>query len=633
MDRRRFLRIAGTTGAGVLALSVVPGFLVKGRRARADAFLWSDPDTWGGRVPGPGDVAMIMGQTVILDVDARVAGLIIEMDAALEFDPGSSRTLTSTGNVVVDGRFQMRPSNGKVVHTLLFEGVDESSFVGGGHEVLDSDVGLWVRHMGVLDIVGTPKRAWSRATGAVSPGAQSIVLQDQPRGWRKGDEVAVAPTATGDYEGFEVLKVASVKQSTKTVTFTASITNDHPAVTLPDGRVMTAEVMNLTRNTRIEGTPGGRAHVHLMPEGPQVIRNLQLRHLGPRKSSQAEPVLGRYGLHFHEAGDGSRGSVVAGVVARDLGNHAFVPHESHGITFRNCVAFQVGEDPYWWDRLKEGVAKSVDLRPEDFSQTHNAKFVRCVAADVYDYPAAGGTNAEREGFLHNFGLNNSAVDCAVVGVTASNRASGYFWPAQVQGMGSAAVWRHENCLAHNVRGDGFGVWQISPDVHVIDRATVYRVEVGFSHGSYVNVYNYRDGVAYETSADAMELHASGGESLVDSTVEQRWDRMIFDPAGGAYAVSIGKHSLPGIRPGILEECQLQGYGSAPVLINERSSDPFSRGGSFDFIRCTAQGRDLEATDFVVEDIHPVSVMRVQRRDGTAFQITRAGVKNIDAFDD
>src|SRR3989338_10373715 len=60
-------------------------------------------------------------------------------------------------------------------------------------------------------------------------------------------------------------------------------------------------------------------------------------------------VLGRYALHFHMSGENNRGVVVEGVVARDIGSHAFVPHASHGITFRDTLSYNTAETPYWWD--------------------------------------------------------------------------------------------------------------------------------------------------------------------------------------------------------------------------------------------------------------------------------------------
>ena len=52
---------------------------------------------------------------------------------------------------------------------------------------------------------------------------------------------------------------------------------------------------------------------------PQALAHTEIRHVAPG-------AIGRYGLHFHLCADGSRGSVVEGVVIRDAESHAFVPH-------------------------------------------------------------------------------------------------------------------------------------------------------------------------------------------------------------------------------------------------------------------------------------------------------------------
>ena len=154
--------------------------------------MWSDPATWGGSVPGPGQVATVSG-LVVLDVDAVVGGVVVEPGAQLVFTPGRSVTLTSTGNVTVRGTLTMRPATAQAVHRILFSGVQEAAFVGGGVEPLASDVGLWIMDPGVLDVAGSPKRAWTRAGATVAAGATTVRLTEDPDGWLVGDEVAVDP--------------------------------------------------------------------------------------------------------------------------------------------------------------------------------------------------------------------------------------------------------------------------------------------------------------------------------------------------------------------------------------------------------------------------------------------------------
>jgi hypothetical protein len=571
---------------------------------------------------------VITGGTVLLDMNARVDGVVIQRGATLAFPSGSDRTLTTTGNVVLHGNLRMRPSGPRILHRLRFVGIDERRFRGGGEAVLGTDVGVWVRSRGKLDLAGSPKLAWTRAAGSVARGAVTIRLRGKPDGWRVGDEIAVVPTAPGDSDGFEIRRLRSVNHAAATVRLSQPLARDHPRAVLPNGRVMTAEILNLTRNVRIEGTPGGRAHMHIISDRRQTIRHVGLRHMGPRTRGGLDPVAGRYAMHFHLAHNGPRGTRVEGVVGRDMGNRVFVPHASHGITFRRCIAYNVAETPFWWDRLKEGRRDGPDVEARDFSLTHGCVWDRCVAANVN--AVRGGSSESVEGFLHNFGRRNAALGCVAVGVRAPNTATGYFWPAQVQGLGDNAVWRHEDCVAHNIEREGFTVWQISPDVHIVDRPVIYRTPIGIEHGAYRNVYHYRDGVCHETSTTALELVASGGTDR-DGDAEQRWVRMYFDAAGGPNAIFIRKHPLAGSRPGVLIDCVLMGHTQAAVRIDEETFDQFSRGGSYDFVRCLVGDRDLEPNDIDVVDLHVTSAIRVQRRDRTAFRVTTTGIEVIPPF--
>ena len=294
--------------------------------------------------------------------------------------------------MVVEGRLVMRPASAEVDHLLVFQGVDEGRMVGGGMDVVKADVGLWVMGAGTLDLAGTARRAWTRLTGAVAAGTTRLALQDAPTGWRPGDELLVAPTLAPDqpdnWKAYSAAKVRSV--SGRNVTLDRPTSFAHPAVDVVtdagSGRVQTAEVLNLTRNVRIEGTPGHRSHVFVRSSSPQKVKGVAIRHMGPRKKAEefTELVLGRYGLHLHMCGDGSRGSEVEGVVIRDTGSHTFVPHLSNGIAFRDCISHNTFEDAFWWDGAP-------DTRTPG-SPSHDILYERCVASLVqYDPPFRGFT--------------------------------------------------------------------------------------------------------------------------------------------------------------------------------------------------------------------------------------------------
>jgi hypothetical protein len=449
----------------------------------------SDPSVAVSTSPrGPGaaptnDVLVVRGKMVLRN-SRSVAGVVIEPGGELTFHPGRDVTLRSTGNVVVRGRLTMRPRDARTLHRIIFTGVNESEFVGGGMDVLDSDVGLWVMGRGALDIAGSRRRAWTRATGSIGAGDTTIDLEHDPVGWRAGDEIAIAPTgqpSNGHETQFDVIPVASV--SGRTVRLRRGTSFAHPAVPTATGPTLTAEVMNLTRNVRIEGTPGGRSHVFVRSARRQRVAHAAMRHVAPG-------VLGRYGLHFHHAEDGTRRSVVDSVVVRDAGGHAFVPHWSHGITFRSCISYDTQDVAYWWD-LPDA--------------THDALYQDCVAAIVR--PVQGDGGQRLSAFSMNRGDGNVARGCVAVGVQGSKSASGYHWPEDSEPDGTG-VWTFVDNVAHNNRVNGIFTWQNDESRHVIDRFTAYRNGgFGIEHGAYFNRYQYKNSLLVGNGGGGVLNHA------------------------------------------------------------------------------------------------------------------------------
>ena len=383
-SRRHVLR-------GSVAVAAAGGVVVAAGRTSAVGSeslpAWSDPATWGtSGVPRSGSL-VVVDFPVLLDQDVDLAGLHIECGGHVVVDPSRSVTIRTTGNVEVCGLLEMRPASPQVEHLLRFDGIDESRFVGGGMKVLASDVGLWIHGTGRLDLHGSVRTPWVRAAGALAAGDRTIRLRTEPVGWRVGDELVITPTGSPvdsrQAERFDAAKITSIAGSV--VTLAAALRFGHGQVAVGDGHVLTAEVMNLTRNVRIEGTPGGRTHTMAMHvTEPSEVRFAAFRHFGPRQADgqYTEKVLGRYGFHWHMCEDGSRGSLLEGVVMRDGGNHAYVPHLSHGVTLRSCISYDTVETPYWWDL-------PADTRAI-FEPTHDTTFDSCIAAKVVSDPAFRG---------------------------------------------------------------------------------------------------------------------------------------------------------------------------------------------------------------------------------------------------
>lgn len=552
------------------------------------ASAWSDPATWGGTVPGPADVARI-DRVVLLDVDATVAGVRIEPAGALVFPPSASRSLETTGNVVVLGRLEMRPSAAPVVHRLAFAGVNEASFVGGGVAVLPTDVGLWVMDQGVLDLAGTAKLGWARAAAAVQEGAATVDVAEDPTGWAVGDRIVLTPTASptvgGHAEAYDDVTIAAI--AGRRVTLASPTRFAHPAVEVAPGRRFTAEILNLTRNVRIEGGPAGRSHVFVHSTRPQTVKHAALAHLGPRRGAgeAATFVPGRYAVHFHLAEEGSRGSVIEGTVAHDCGSHVFVSHFSHGITWRDCVSHQTLEEPYWWDPRSE---------TEPALPANDIIYDRCVASLVQ---SGSNQRFRLSGFFLGAGSGSIARGCVAVGVLGKSDGSGFHWPSASRGL-----WVFEDCVGHNMQRNGIFVWQNTPDAHVVTRFVGYHNGgFGIHHGAYLNRYEYRDAVLYGNLDGALNIKAMSNAKAG----ALRFVGVRCDGAGlSDFAVVIDNHILPSKLPAVLSRCSFTGYRIAAVR--------FAGGGKgdphlFDLVDCTYDG-----TAFRLDDGVPAaSVIRVQ----------------------
>ncbi len=640
-----------------------------------------------------GAVAAFASATTVLRGDVSYPnGFTVPAGEVWEFDPTVSTTVTVGANVVVYGTLRMRPASPSVVHRLRFTGVDESAFVGGGLEVLDSDVGLWVMGAGRLDLQGTPKRAWTRTGWDPS--------------WRDTDEVRIAPFAAGDFggDGFRrysrgravpsvVVKmpgrlprlagrnryetaalvardgfgggvervyvatgldfpdalagaaVAGALGAPLLLTDRGSLpgaTRDAlaaldpseivvlggtaavspgvegaigslvPSATTSEDRTLAPEILNLTRNVKIEGASTGRAHVLIRSSSPQTVRFVEIRNMGARRAQggATEGVLGRYGLHFHRCGDGSRGSLVEGVVVAQAGNHAFVPHSSHGITFRDCIAYDVFEDAYWWD---------VKNRTDDLV------WDSCVAALVRDDPPFRGFRLT--GFLLGHGDRLTVTSCVAVAVQGSKNAAGFGWPEFTGGARDEngdlleGIWRFSDNVAHNNKVNGIFVWQnTSAAGHLVSDSVLYRNgKSGIEHGAYINRYEYRRLVLWENGLDDDAM----GAQIIQHAQLDGLEFSDIVTLGAPRSVLAVAHRGGQARTRYLRNR----FGDRQkVVVREFEGSRGFNPGWYEFVDC-----GVEPDDVVVESAVPGMVLRSQNG-GTAFQVAADGqVRPIPPF--
>jgi hypothetical protein len=527
MNRRKFLVGVAASGAGIVLTA------------------WSAPP---GCTPPAGAPSRVLrgdyprGFTVPAGKTWGIAGLV-----------------TTPANVVVRGRLVNQNERGtRVPATLRFRNVRETSMRGGADTVLASDVGLWVVGDGEVALRGAPKTAWTRALKALTAG-QTVIDVARASGWRRGDRVVFTPTVgwgsangrvTNFYDRYDVRTIASIAGNRIRV---AALTHPHPL--LPGG--VGCEVLNLTRDVKLQGTTAGRSHATWMhARRPVRLSHVEVSRMGvPNR-------LGRYALHWHMMGNAARGSVVEGVVVHDAGNHAFVPHASHGMTLRNCVAHNVRNGAYWWD---------LD------AFTNSSVWDRCVASRV-------GTGGRVAGF--NLGLHdrrvanaiNTVKGCVAVGMLDddydlaglnSNDNAGYIWPEididDVSEDFLGTPWVFDSNLAHNCGGNGMFVWQNDAHSHLVSRSHIYNCSVGINHGAYGNRYVYRD-IVMRGVHRAIWQHAAS----VGGLAYERIDAAVLGP----HAVQLNS-ATGGFPPDAIDfrGCRFVGYTEAGVRASGEGGGP------------------------------------------------------------
>jgi hypothetical protein len=311
---------------------------------------WSDPQTWGGAVPGDrAKVAIPAGLTVTIDRVITTAYDWIRVDGTLRFASDVNTQLVAETFVVM-GRYEQVVNCG-VTSKLIFRSL------GPIDHAVDKDPLELTRGLIAMTpvlIQGCAKKEISALVGFPAAGDTRLTLAADPDGWAVGDAVLVLPTLWGQDEVVTVTAIVG-----RTITFTPALT--FTRTNHPDDPLVTLHVGNLTRNVVIRTdhsqagpqavcpamyglTPPRRpclqGHIMLMGGGHRIA-NAAFLDLGrttidpvtdPRLVTteagiERDPSIGpecvdfnrenvrsRYALHFHNPGPASELSIVEGVV-------------------------------------------------------------------------------------------------------------------------------------------------------------------------------------------------------------------------------------------------------------------------------------------------------------------------------
>lgn len=572
--------------------------------------------------PAPQADMLVIDRPVVLDIDATVRGMEIVAGGALTFDPARSLLLRVNARAlcVEGGKLDLSPSSAAVRHEIRFVNVDEALFQPGGLGDHVTNPGLCVMDPGgTVVLKGARKRGWCRAAGPIAAAATSFTVEDAT-GWLPGDELVITPTepatVMNHHTHFDRVKIASVTGNT--VTVVSPLAWPHPTNTSPTGQVIAAEVVNLTRNVIVSGDTengvlgatrtNGRAQIMFMaPQLDLTMSHVELRHLGPRQvpagKSYTEVVTGRYGLHWHRMGDATRGILVEGVSAHDLGSRAFVPHASHGITFRDCAAWGYFDAGYWWDQDDTTLDATDDLT-----------YQSCFAGYAKHDTANGLGGIVNTGFMLAAGSRMSISGCAAAAITGRTNASGYHWPSKTN-LAPNNVWDFHDNDVHNCQVDGTFVWQNDDNDHSVIRLRTWNnTEAGVDHGAYKNAYRYVDLQAWgNLGCDFMEEAQSWYPTNANPV-----DAPVKITGGHIGKLTIGKHSVSGNAPVLFRDVEM---GS--VSVNEIGTT--CKPGSVDVVNCGVTPAQVTRILMVAG-----SVLRIQQA-GQAWQITATQVTPIPVF--
>ena len=197
--------------------------------------------------------------------------------------------------------------------------------------------------------------------------------------------------------------------------------------------------------------------------GPSTLRNTQIINSGTTGE------LGFYPLHWHLNGNCTRGTVVENVTVRGGKNHAFVPHGSHGITFRNIKAFDTVDDAFWWDP------------PEDSDQTvNNSNDIKIYNALIDGVePKPGDDGLQLTAFQLGAGSGNEIHDSVARNVGGRKNCSAYHWPEDANHNEGGNVWIFEDNFGTS-DCHGIFIWQNDGRNHIIKNFT----GGGIAHGAY-----------------------------------------------------------------------------------------------------------------------------------------------------
>jgi hypothetical protein len=296
----------------------VPNFVGRPTVTAVKSGFWSDPATWGGRVPGDGDVVAIpAGKDVTYDVvsDARLKAVGVLDGGDLEFSAGVPTRLRVTTLMVLEGGVLYVDTDAGVATEIIVN--DEPIDTAADPEQWGHGLLCW----GKVTATGGHRTPFARLATEPRAGDTAISLAEPVTGWQAGDRIIVADSHQHYGEVVESqterATIAAVSADGLSVTLDAPLAFDHLGARDPDGKLtFLPHVGNLTRNVvvRSENANGVRGHCVFTGRADVDIEGVQFGGLGRTRFDLLDDTVrdgggnvahvgtnqrGRYPVHFH----------------------------------------------------------------------------------------------------------------------------------------------------------------------------------------------------------------------------------------------------------------------------------------------------------------------------------------------
>ncbi len=294
---------------------------------------WSNPATWGGRLPQAGeDVVIPAGRTILIDLSPPPLRSV-RIDGALVFDAERHIELTAGAVTLTraDSRFAAgspsTPHPTRAVLTLSARHLPAP----------DADCGtqgLCVK-AGTLAFFGAPRTAWTRLAATAARGATSITLT-AAAGWRVGDRLVLAST---DFDMSQAEEVTVTAVDGARVDITPPLRFEHfgSVQSFGDATIDTrGEVALLARNVTVRtdpAAPGRGGHVWIGAAARTQVSNVEFSGLGQ------SGVFARHPLHFHALRAGGAQSFVRGSVVVRSANRCISLVATDGVSIERNVCY------------------------------------------------------------------------------------------------------------------------------------------------------------------------------------------------------------------------------------------------------------------------------------------------------